>query len=499
MRAPTLLALESRAGLTLRAPDGSVRLLPDDSGALGSAVLAFCAAEPRSRADIERHVEALSGAPLGDAAVLEQLVAVLRDAGALVPFRPAVTSSRRSHRGPGAETPARVVLAVCGAVAAAHAPTLVLALQAQEHDVRVLATRAALRFVSRAALEALTHRPVLASMWPRRAKARDAEPPPRVPHVEVAAWADAMVVWPATAATLGRIASGDTSELVSAVALTTRAPVLVAPSMNPAMLEAPAIERNLETLRADGFHLLPPALAFEVADAPEARTPLLGGAPPPEVVAQMLEVLLRTQRRLEPAVPHDAVGWDRLHRLVPEAEQAWFTTELDADVARALEAHAPASALVWDVGTGHGATAIWAARRGHAVVATDVSRTALARARARAGTLRITFLEDDVTRTALEASFDVVVDRGTLHSLPVAARAAYAESVLRCTRPGSVLLVKAHAPGGDARVLCHPISPEELVALFGDRMELAGKEPGVFQGTLTPPPAAVTTVLRRCS
>jgi SAM-dependent methyltransferase len=365
-------------------------------------------------------------------------------------------------------------------------------LEARRFEVRVIATPSALRFVSREALEALTHAPVLSGMW---AHEDGRETGLVVPHLALAAWADVVIVWPATASTIQRIATGATNELVSAVAISTRAPVLVAPSMNEAMADAPSVQRNVQRLRGDGFVIAVGHGAHEVADTPGARVRMAGGAPPPFVLARSAEALLRT-RAARGQIPRSADEWEALHRRTPEATHAWFTDAMPAAIARALATHAPPPGLLWDVGTGHGAIAREAAALGYTVVATDVSGTALARARARAGDRRITFVRDDVTESGLETPFDVIVDRGTLHVLPPERRAAWAARMLACARPGAILLVEAHA-SADARLASHPLDRAALEALLAPHAEVLAAEPTVFEGTLTPAPAATLFVLRR--
>jgi phosphopantothenoylcysteine decarboxylase/phosphopantothenate--cysteine ligase len=154
------------------------------------------------------------------------------------------------------------------------------------YDLRIMMTRTARRFVRTEALEALTHRKVYRGLWDR-----DAECP--VPHINLAEWAGAVLIYPATATTVSRIARGDCSDLVAAVALATAAPVLLATSMNAGLSTSPPVRRNLEQLRSDGFAFVEPALGMALASQPERRNPILGPAPPPRVVADLLELMLR--------------------------------------------------------------------------------------------------------------------------------------------------------------------------------------------------------------
>jgi 3-polyprenyl-4-hydroxybenzoate decarboxylase len=267
--------------------DRSVRQLSGDSAQLARTVLSFLAA-PHSRAEIAAHLERLSGKPLENPQVVEDLLKLLLSAGVL---------HEQAGQGAGVHQPApragatgaRVVLGLTGAIATAHAPTTVSLLLERGFDVEIAATRDALRMVSRLALEAITHRRVHTSL-------RGHDPSIPVPHIRLAEWAEAVLVYPATATTLARIAHGDCSELVAALVLSTRAPVLVVPSMNPAMLGAPAVQRNLETLRQDGIWIADPAIGLEVAQAPAHRQLLWGAAPPPGTVLPLLDALLTLQR-----------------------------------------------------------------------------------------------------------------------------------------------------------------------------------------------------------
>ena len=113
-------------------------------------------------------------------------------------------------RGPGP----RVVLGLTGAVASMHAPAQIQRLQQHGCEVRVAATEEALKFVHAEAIAALTHRPVVRGLWPSDGQHV-------VPHIELAQWADAVIVSPASATTIARIATGDHSSIVAAVALAT--------------------------------------------------------------------------------------------------------------------------------------------------------------------------------------------------------------------------------------------------------------------------------------
>jgi phosphopantothenoylcysteine decarboxylase/phosphopantothenate--cysteine ligase len=145
----------------------------------------------------------------------------------------------------------RIVLGVCGSIAAYKVAQLARDLALAGAQVDVILTEAAERFVGAATFQALTGRPVLGDMW---ALPEDGV----VGHVSLGAQADLVVVAPATANTLARVAAGLSDDLLTTTLLATRAPVLLAPAMNPLMLGSPATEANLATLRSRGYHVLEP-------------------------------------------------------------------------------------------------------------------------------------------------------------------------------------------------------------------------------------------------
>jgi len=486
-RANVLRVLDGGDVVSLIQPDGAVAQLADASAHLARVVLDALSRTPMTGAQLALHVEELAGEPLQSPQLMDELLELLRRSGCVGEGGPPPATPTPKPRA----APGNVLLCLTGAVASSHAPMLVQRLQAMGHTVTVAASREALRFVSAKALAALTHRPVVTSMWPRGDGVG-------VPHLELAHKADMVMCWPASASTLSRVAAGDCSHLVSAVLVATRAPTLLCPSMNGSMLFAPAVQRNLDTLRGDGFWMVPSALAHEVAHAPGARVLEPGGAPPVEEAAALLgwRLMLAGFTADTSALPVDAQGWERFHAHHPEEKHTWFTAEADPDVTALLTARG-ARGTLWDVGCGHGALAAWAAGQGYVVVATDVSDTALSRAAARAPQgAAITWVRDDVTRSQVRGAFDVVVDRATLHVLPPSTRGAWGQTMRARVKPGGMLLVKA-APPGTTAVAVHGVTRAQLLETLGAEFELLEELPTTLQGTVTPAPAATLFVLRR--
>lgn len=146
----------------------------------------------------------------------------------------------------------RILLGVSGGIAAYKAAALVRALKKAGADVQVVMTDAARAFVTPLTFQALSGRPVRhALLDPAEESGLD--------HIGLARWAELVLVAPATADFLARIAAGLAGDLLSTLCLATTAPIAVAPAMNRQMWEAAATQTNVEVLRGRGVHVLGPA------------------------------------------------------------------------------------------------------------------------------------------------------------------------------------------------------------------------------------------------
>jgi phosphopantothenoylcysteine decarboxylase/phosphopantothenate--cysteine ligase len=180
----------------------------------------------------------------------------------------------------------RILLAVTGGIAAYKAPELVRALRREGAAVRCAMTPAAVEFVTPLVLQTLSGEPVRTDLF-------DPVEEGVIDHVALADWADLLIVAPATANTLAKLACGLADDVVSTVALATRAPLLVAPAMNVNMWQHPATQSNLATLRQRGVCVVGPE-AGELAcgwegqgrmaepEAIAAAAALIGGSRPLE-------------------------------------------------------------------------------------------------------------------------------------------------------------------------------------------------------------------------
>ena len=151
----------------------------------------------------------------------------------------------------------RIVLGVTGSIAAYKAADLASKLTQAGALVDVILTDAAQRFIAPLTFQALTGRPVYTSMWaPSEASAGGL--PTHIAHVGLGEGADLLMIAPATAHTLARLAHGLADDLLSVTALAVRGPVIVAPAMDGGMYAHPATQANLATLLARGVVIIPP-------------------------------------------------------------------------------------------------------------------------------------------------------------------------------------------------------------------------------------------------
>lgn len=150
-----------------------------------------------------------------------------------------------------AHAPRRILLCVGGGIAAYKCAELVRLLTAREAEVQVVMTAAAGRFIGAATFQALSGRTVRDSLWDPAAEAA-------MGHIELARWATDVLVAPATADLLARLAHGLADDLVGTLCLASTAPLWLAPAMNHVMWAHPATQANLATLVARGARVLGP-------------------------------------------------------------------------------------------------------------------------------------------------------------------------------------------------------------------------------------------------
>ncbi|QIL50938.1 bifunctional phosphopantothenoylcysteine decarboxylase/phosphopantothenate--cysteine ligase CoaBC [Weissella coleopterorum] len=179
----------------------------------------------------------------------------------------------------------KIVLIVTGGIAAYKAAVFVRLLIKAGAAVQVVMTASAQEFVTEKTFAVLTKRPVLTDLFKETATGK-------VPHIELADWADLMFVVPATANIISKIAQGIGDDVASTLLLARHTPLLVAPAMNENMYHNPAIQRNLDQLRADQVIILEPTYGM-LAEGYAG----MGRLPEPEVLFEQAEINLRQQQK----------------------------------------------------------------------------------------------------------------------------------------------------------------------------------------------------------
>jgi len=144
-----------------------------------------------------------------------------------------------------------IILGISGGIAAYKTPELVRRLRDRGSEVQIVMTRSANEFVTETTLQAVSGRPVRQNLWDKDAEAA-------MGHIELARWADLVLIAPATAEIMSRLASGSASDLLTTLCLATEAPINIAPAMNHVMWAHPAVQENLQRLTARGVRVLGP-------------------------------------------------------------------------------------------------------------------------------------------------------------------------------------------------------------------------------------------------
>ena len=144
-----------------------------------------------------------------------------------------------------------VLLGISGGIAAYKTPELVRRLRERGAEVQIVMTASAGEFVTETALQAVSGRPIRSNLWDKEAEAS-------MSHIELARWADVVLIAPATAEIIARLASGAASDLLTTICLATEAPLAIAPAMNKVMWANVAVQTNRETLETRGVRILGP-------------------------------------------------------------------------------------------------------------------------------------------------------------------------------------------------------------------------------------------------
>ena len=172
----------------------------------------------------------------------------------------------------------KIVLGITGSIAAYKSCLLIRELIKKGAEVQVVITPAGKEFITPITLSALTHKPVISEFFSQKDGTWNS-------HVDLGLWADAMIIAPCTAASLGKMANGVADNILITTYLSMKAPVFIAPAMDLDMYKHPSTQKNLETLRGYGYHIIEPANGF-LASGLEGK----GRMEEPENIVKSLEL-----------------------------------------------------------------------------------------------------------------------------------------------------------------------------------------------------------------
>ncbi len=177
----------------------------------------------------------------------------------------------------------KIVLGITGSIAAYKACLIIRLLVKRGAEVQVVITPAGKEFITPVTLSALTRKPVISEFFAQRDGTWNS-------HVDLGLWADAMLIAPCTASTLGKMANGIADNMLITTYLSMKAPVFIAPAMDLDMYRHPATQRNMQTLTAYGNTMIEPASGF-LASGLEGK----GRMEEPETIVERLDAFFREQ------------------------------------------------------------------------------------------------------------------------------------------------------------------------------------------------------------
>jgi phosphopantothenoylcysteine decarboxylase/phosphopantothenate--cysteine ligase len=181
----------------------------------------------------------------------------------------------------------RIVLGITGSIAAYKACYLIRGLIKQGAEVQVVITPAGKEFITPLTISTLTGKPVVSEFFDRRDGSWHS-------HVQLGLWADAMIIAPASASTIGKMANGIADNMLITTYLSMKAPVFIAPAMDLDMYAHPSTQKNLEKLRSYGNHIIEPGTGF-LASKLEGK----GRMEEPEKIIEVLDGFFTEKNNLQ--------------------------------------------------------------------------------------------------------------------------------------------------------------------------------------------------------
>lgn len=181
----------------------------------------------------------------------------------------------------------KIVLGITGSIAAYKSCLIIRALIKHGAEVQVVITPSGKEFITPITLSALTHKPVISEFFSQRDGTWHS-------HVDLGLWADAMLIAPCTASTLGKMAHGVADNMLITTYLSMKAPVFIAPAMDLDMYQHPSTQANLQQLKSYGNHIIEPASGF-LASGLEGK----GRMEEPEKIVEQLDIFFNSSADLQ--------------------------------------------------------------------------------------------------------------------------------------------------------------------------------------------------------
>lgn len=199
----------------------------------------------------------------------------------------------------------KVLVGLTGGIACYKVPYLVRFLHKEDAEVQVVMTEAATKFITPLTLESVSNRPVAVELFPESQYVSTR-------HIDLAEWPDMIVVAPATANFIGKVASGVSDDLLTTIICATPRPVMIAPAMNPQMWNNPVTQKNLAFLRDLGYLFVEPGEGDMACD----HVGVGRMAEPDQIFAQVKTFLTSATQKKSPS-PARGQNGNRHRRTVP--------------------------------------------------------------------------------------------------------------------------------------------------------------------------------------
>lgn len=191
--------------------------------------------------------------------------------------------------------------------------------------------------------------------------------------------------------------------------------------------------------------------------------------------------------------------WEALYKDQDVESMPWYLSGMDRDLEKAVKKRRWKHGKALDLGTGPGTQAMALAASGFEVVGTDISRSAIRKAKLkiRGKKIAVDFRYDDILKTKLKGPFDLIFDRGCFHTLPPRQRACYVRHVHRLLKEGGFLFLKCFSHKEPFDEGPYRFKPQEIKKLFGGVFEKVSLRRSVFEGVRRPHPLALFCEMRK--